>query len=218
MVMNLQLLFQEPLVFFVFVAAFLLILSVHEFSHALAAYMLGDRTAEREGRLTLNPMAHVDPIGFITLLAIGFGWGKPVPFNPYNLRFPKWGPVMVACAGPLSNFIFGVVSALLLRALVPVLGFANLLVVFLQVSAYLNFILMLFNLIPVPPLDGSKILLALLADEKYRQARWWLETRGSMLLLFVIVLDALFQLGVFRGLGLMAHRLVFLFTGYGALI
>lgn len=193
----LSLFFSDPLLFLAFITVFLLALSVHEFSHAYAGFLLGDMTAKRLNRLTLNPLAHIDPLGFLALITVGFGWGKPVPFNPYNLKYPKWGPVLVAGAGPFSNLIFGTLLAIGYRFAAPALGEANLLVIFFSVGAYLNYILMLFNLIPLPPLDGSKALLAVLADEKYRQTRFFIETQGPYLLLGLIILDSLFSLGIF---------------------
>lgn len=195
-----SLLFSNPLLFLVWAFAFLLALSFHEFSHALAGTLLGDQTAKRMGRLTLNPFAHVDPLGFIAVLLIGFGWGKPVPFNPYALRWPKWGATAVAAAGPLSNLILGVVSLGLLSVFAPRLGCANVLVIFLTMSVMLNVVLMVFNLIPLPPLDGSKALLAFLAHPKYQAARAFIETKGQMLLLILVLLDSFSHVGVFSGL------------------
>jgi len=209
----LSLLFKQPLIFFVLVAVFVMVLSVHEYAHALVGYWLGDNTAKRMGRLTLNPLAHIDPLGFVALLTVGFGWGKPVPFNPYNLKYPRWGPTLVALAGPGSNLILGLICALLFRFLFPSLGEQNLLTVFLLYAAYLNFALMLFNLIPIPPLDGSKVLLSALADPRYQAARFFLETKGSMLLIGLIVLDAFGGVGVFSWLSSAANGLFRLVTG-----
>jgi Zn-dependent protease len=194
------LLFSQPLLFLTWTIAFLVALSIHEFSHALVATWLGDTTAKRMGRLTLNPAAHVDPLGLIAVLMIGFGWGKPVPFNPYNLRWPKWGPTAVAAAGPISNLLLAFVSALLIFAFGTQLGPDNLLTVFLYVSLELNVALMVFNLIPLPPLDGSKALLSILAHPKYAAARTFIETKGPMLLILLILLDSFSGLGLFSGL------------------
>ncbi len=190
----------EPLVFFTWVLAFLIALSVHEFSHAWAATLQGDGTARRMGRLTLNPVAHIDPIGLLAVMFIGFGWGKPVPFNPYNLKWPKWGPVLVAVAGPVSNLAFASLSLLLLGLFGPRLGLDNLLTIFLLVSAQLNVALLAFNLIPLPPLDGSKVLLALLEHPKYAATRELIETRGPFFLLVLVMADAFLHLGLFAGL------------------
>lgn len=197
----LSLLFSQPIVFFAFVLLFLFSLSIHEASHALASTLLGDMTAKRSNRLTLNPMAHVDMLGFLALITIGFGWGKPVPFNPYQLKYPRWGPVIVAGAGPLSNLILGTVFALLFRIAYPALGSMNLLTIFLSSGAFLNFALMFFNFIPIPPLDGSKALLAVLDEWKYRDLHHIVSTQGPMLLLGLVALSILTPIDVFSWLG-----------------
>lgn len=196
--MNLfQLLFQEPLFFVVIVGALVFTLSVHEFSHAWLGRLLGDRTAEREGRLTLNPLAHLDPFGFFLILIAGFGYAKPVPYNPYNLKYPIWGPALIAAAGPGSNLVFGFVCAFFYGLALPFFGNNNLLVAALWFLGHINFALMLFNLIPLPPLDGSKALLSALAGPQYRQARVWLEVQGPFLLLTLILMDAVLNIGIF---------------------
>lgn len=133
----------------------------HEYAHAFAAYSMGDPTAKNMGRLTLNPVAHMDPIGtvllpiFLLYFVGGFiGYAKPVPYNPYNLSDQKWGETKVAVAGPLSNFFIAIVVALVLR-FTELEGFTH---IALSWIVYINIILGLFNLIPIPPLDGSKIL------------------------------------------------------------
>jgi Zn-dependent protease len=191
------LLFQQPLLFVAIVLVFLVALSVHEFSHAAVGYALGDLTAKRMNRLTLNPLAHIDPWGFLALVFVGFGWGKPVPYNPYHVKYPRWGPVLIAAAGPASNFLLGALCALALRLLAPALGPANLLVITLGYAVYLNFILMLFNLIPLPPLDGSKAVLAIFAHEKYRNFRAFLETQGATVLLALVFIDIVSGIGIF---------------------
>lgn len=207
-----DLLFSQPVIFFVWILAFLIALSVHEFCHALVATQLGDTTAERMGRLTLNPAAHVDPMGFLTMILIGFGWGKPVPYNPYNLRWPKWGPVAIAVAGPGSNFALSVISILLLSFLGPMFGPDNLLTIFLEISAQLNIALLAFNLIPLPPLDGSKVLLTLLSHPKYAAARAFIETRGPMILLLLVIADSIGGLGLFAALFHAVQGIVFRFV------
>ncbi len=215
--MNLSLLFQEPWLFLVFVIAFLLTLAVHEFSHARMSFALGDRTAEREGRLTLNPVAHVDIVGFLALVTVGFGWGKPVPFNPYNLKYQKWGPTLVAIAGPLSNLIFGSLCILLMTLLTQLFHWSagNLLLVTLSFMGYLNFLLLLFNLIPLPPLDGSKVLLALLSSERHRSIRQALEQYGPLLLLVLMILDSATGIGFFAWIGSIARFMVGAVAGIG---
>ena len=115
----LSLLFQEPLLFFVLVGALVFTLSIHEASHAWVGSLLGDSTAKRMGRLTINPLAHLDPIGFLMILLVGFGYAKPVPYNPYNLTYPRWGPALIAAAGPLSNLLFGIVCSILYGFIEP---------------------------------------------------------------------------------------------------
>jgi Zn-dependent protease len=209
----LSLFFEQPWVFFAIILVFLVALSVHEASHAFMGVWLGDPTAERLKRLTLNPLAHVDPLGFLALITVGFGWGKPVPFNPYNLRYRRWGPAFVAAAGPLANLVLGSACALAYRYVAPALGQFNLLSFFLFYSAYLNFLLMFFNLIPIPPLDGSKALLAALADERYRNARLFIETQGPMILIGLILISAFTGLNLFGWLVQLANGLFRLIAG-----
>jgi Zn-dependent protease len=173
---------------------------VHEFSHALAAYRLGDSTARHLGRLTLNPVAHFDPIGGI-LLAVtflgsggrfGFGWAKPTPVNPNNLEGGRWGEAIVAAAGPISNLVLAIAVALPLRYLIdhPELG-RQLPPIAIDVMLYfvlINVVLMVFNLFPIPPLDGSKVLFAFLPPRLSWQWRPVLEQYGFILLLLVFFL------------------------------
>jgi len=194
--MPISLLAQNPLYFVAWVAAILIALTFHEFSHALAAHWLGDQTAKHMGRLSLNPLVHLDPIGFLALVLIGFGWGKPVPYNPYNLRYPKWGSTLVAAAGPVSNLVMILVFGLIFKFVHPFLPLDNLLLAFLELLIQLNLILCLFNLIPVPPLDGSKFLLSALAAPEHYKTRFFLETRGPLLLLGLILLDSLSGLNI----------------------
>lgn len=164
----------------------------HEFAHGFMANVLGDDTAEREGRLTMNPISHIDPFGSIILPAalylmqapFLFAWAKPVPYNPYNLRNPRWGGALVAAAGPLANLLIATIAAVILR----IGAFeANLrLVEFFSFLAITNIALAVFNLIPVPPLDGSKLLAAAL-PEVGRRIFEYLERFGPMLV-FVLLL------------------------------
>ncbi|MFA6588044.1 MAG: site-2 protease family protein [Patescibacteria group bacterium] len=150
----------QPLEALASLLAIIIAITIHEFSHAFSSLLQGDSTAEIEGRVTLNPVSHVDIWGLLALIFLGFGWGKPVPFNPYNLKFKKWGPALVSLAGPFSNLLGVIIFGLALRL---VLQFAhlptdNLLITFLFLLVIFNIILMLFNLLPIPPLDGSKLL------------------------------------------------------------
>lgn len=169
---------------------------IHEFAHALAAYRLGDGTARLFGRLTLNPVAHFDPIGG-TLLAVsvlasggtfGFGWAKPTPVNPVNLRNGRYGEAIVAFAGPASNLIMAAAAAIPLRYLLDHPGLVDdvpLLFDVLVLFIRLNLVLMLFNLVPIPPLDGSKVLFALMNPRTVWQWRPVLEQYGFLILIFV---------------------------------
>jgi Zn-dependent protease len=155
-------------------------IAFHEYCHAWSAYELGDATAARQGRLTLNPLKHLDPLGTALLFIVGFGWGKPTPVNPGNLRTgPRRGNAIVAFAGPMSNFVFAVLAGLPLKlGLVDVplslddIENANgqeILGLFLFFVAYYNVLLGIFNLIPIHPLDGFKVLLGLLPRDIARQ-------------------------------------------------
>ena len=184
------------------VAIMLLVgLPVHEFCHALAAYRLGDGTAKMFGRLTLNPIAHFDPLGG-SLLALtfigsafsgtilGFGWAKPTPVNPLNLDGGRRGEALVAAAGPISNFVLAALAALPLRYLFdhPELVPLNSLPVLILIHfVQINLILMIFNFIPIPPLDGSKVLFAFLDRRTEYQVRPFLEQYGFFILLAVLI-------------------------------
>lgn len=163
----------------------LISITIHEYAHGKVADMLGDSTARLAGRLTLNPISHIDPIGFIALILVRFGWAKPVPINPYNFRDPKSGMLYVSLAGPLSNFTFAWLLSLALKfiPLVP------LWISILQYAIWLNLALAIFNLIPIPPLDGAKILAGILP---YRSALFinQLEHYGFLLLVLFMVFPA----------------------------
>lgn len=166
----------------------LIAFTIHELAHAVTADRLGDPTPRRMGRITLNPLKHLDPIGTILLLLVGFGWAKPVLINPMNLRGnPRVAMGIVAAAGPISNIIMAVLGALVIRSgVVNLQGAAAMSVgMFLFVFVQINLILAFFNLIPVPPLDGSKILFAILPDELVYQLRP-LEQYGFLILMALI--------------------------------
>lgn len=187
-----SLLFSEPLLFFVWVLAIVYAITIHEFSHALAGKLEGDGTAESLGRLTLNPMSHIDPWGFLLLMFIGFGWGKPVPFNPMFLKHKRWGPAFISLAGPLSNILSIIVFGLIHKALV-LSGFSvdNFLMIFLGLLIQINAILAIFNLIPLPPLDGSKLLFsALPRSQQSIRFQFFLERYGPFILIGFILLDS----------------------------
>jgi len=190
----------EDIVARVIVVAIMLLVGfpVHEFAHALAAYRLGDSTAKLFGRLTLNPVAHFDPLGGI-LLAVsfigsgfGFGWAKPTPVNPANLAGGRRGEAMVAAAGPLSNLVLAAAAALPLRFILstPELSaqIPALVILILYLFVFINLVLMIFNLLPIPPLDGSKVLFAFLPPRLAWQWRPILEQYGFILLLLLFFL------------------------------
>ncbi len=163
-----------------FIIAMLLALSLHEMAHGLVAYWLGDPTAKYEGRLTLNPLAHLDPIGTLLFLTIGFGWGKPVPVNPRYFKKHKRDTALVSIAGPVSNLLLAFLFGFILWILLTVAGaeaininpFLRFLVEICSASISLNIGLMAFNLLPIAPLDGSKILQAFIPlkyEDQYEQ-------------------------------------------------
>lgn len=197
--MFLELFFGSPAIALAWVAAILISLTVHEFSHALMAKLRGDRTAEREGRLTLNPMAHMDPLGTILILLFGFGWAKPVPYNPYNLKDSKWDSVRIGLAGPASNLIMAIAAGIGFRLLVggDALSVFNLLSIFLFLLILLNLFLLLFNIIPVHPLDGSKLFFALFDKPQYAKARHLVGHYGPRVLMIAVLLSAFTSFNIF---------------------
>ena len=171
------------------VAAVFLCLTIHETCHGLAAYALGDPTAKRAHRLSLNPLRHIDWLGLLMMVVAGFGWAKPVPVNPNYFKKPKQGMAVTALAGPVSNLLLAILLLLIARGVyirAALTGsFSATWFAFLLDTASLSVGLGLFNLVPIPPLDGSKVLAVLLPDRAYN----WLmryERFGMLLLLAVI--------------------------------
>ena len=175
---------------FVFqIAVLIMSVVIHEVSHGYAASYLGDQTARYQGRLTLNPLKHLDFVGSFLVPSLAyflggfiFGWAKPVPYNPYNLRPGRWSEAAVAVAGPTSNILLALIFGILLRISVssdPA---------FIQITSlivFINILLAIFNLMPIPPLDGSKLLFAIFPDKLF-QIRGFFEKYGLMLVLFFI--------------------------------
>jgi len=177
-------LFNNPFAFFSWLVALIVAITVHEFSHAFAADRLGDPTPRLQGRLTLNPMAHLDPLGTIMLLIARFGWGKPVVFDPFNLRYPRRDAAIISLAGPGSNMLLATVLSLILHAFLanPYAMFAYILI---QPIIVMNVVLAIFNLVPIHPLDGFAIVRGILPPEYARQ--WQeLESYGMIFLLFLV--------------------------------
>lgn len=166
----------------------LIAFTVHEWSHAAVALWFGDDTAKREGRLSINPVEHVDIFGLLMIIIVGFGWAKPTPVNRFKLRNRKWGSIIVSLAGPLSNFLLAAIGVIIYVLIVSNGGmlYNNIFTDFLNIFIQLNIVLFVFNLIPLPPLDGYQILvefLPLSAREKLQPVEQY-----SILILLVIAL------------------------------
>lgn len=183
----LNLLIENPLAFAIAVVSLLLAIAVHEFAHAYAADRLGDPTPRVQGRLTLNPLVHLDPIGTALLVLAGFGWGKPVQFDPYNLSNPRRDAAIISFAGPLSNLILASIAAFLFNFGLFQNFESGLLYGILFRFVYLNILLAIFNLIPVHPLDGGKILVGLLPDSIAHDWDRILQQYGMVLLIILIL-------------------------------
>jgi Zn-dependent protease len=182
-----NLLFKDPLVFILVAIPLLYSIIIHELAHGWVAYKMGDSTAKWLGRLSLNPIKHLDPIGTVMLFVFGFGWAKPVPVNFNNLRDERKGIIFVSAAGITANIILAFISFFLLRLLSP--SPFGILSTILYYFAQINIMLASFNLIPIPPLDGSKILMGFLS----RKAQYTLE-RIEPYGMFIII--GLLYLGV----------------------
>lgn len=178
-------LFNNPISFIFWLVSLVVAITIHEFAHALAAERLGDPTPRLMGRLTLNPLAHLDPLGSLMMLLVRFGWGKPVIFDPFNLRNPRRDSAIISIAGPVSNLLLATVCALLFR-------FAgNTSIVFAIISTLLNHlivinvVLAIFNLVPIHPLDGFKIVGGILPEEYARQ---WAELEGYGMIFLIFLM------------------------------
>lgn len=198
---------------FMQILAFVLCITVHEFAHAITAYRLGDHTPKRQGRISLNPLDHLDPLGTLMLVlmavtgARGIGWGKAVQVNPANFRHPRRDMMLVAAAGPFSNLVFAILLAVTARLFAP--GMTPSLAQFMVYMVYMNIGLMFFNLIPVAPLDGSKILAGLLpADAAYRYELAMFRFGPILLLLLVFVVPGVLSLLVGLPTAMVVSRLL----------
>lgn len=179
-----QLLLSLPIVLFS--------LSFHEASHAYVAYRLGDDTAKNLGRLTLNPFKHIDPVGAVSMLFFGIGWAKPVPIMSRNFNKPKLGMILSAGAGPLSNLILSIIGVILYVPVAWFVGSTNAVTsaicTFLYLFHYMNLALAIFNLLPVPPLDGSRVLFGFLPEKLYFGV---MKYEGYVRILFLIAIFAM---------------------------
>ncbi len=183
-----QYLFSNPLLFFIWVAALLVAITVHECAHAWTADRLGDPTARLAGRITLNPLAHLDPIGTLMILFFRFGWGKPVPFDPFNLKNPRRDAALISFAGPAANLILAIILASIIRFAYLIVGpGAYLAEQILTPFIFLAVALGIFNLIPIHPLDGGKILIGLLPQRIAYKWDAFLQRFGFFIILILII-------------------------------
>lgn len=186
-----NLLAQNPLEFVIVAGLLLMAISIHECAHAFAADHLGDPTPRLAGRLTLNPLAHLDPIGTFLLLFVGFGWGKPVPFDPFNLRNPKKDAAIISFAGAFSNLLMAVAAGIILRLSnnIPIIFIGSFIFETLSTFIYFNVLLAVFNLIPIHPLDGFKVVAGLLPKKYYYD---WLELEKYGMIFLILLIFPFF--------------------------
>jgi Zn-dependent protease len=183
-----SILFTSPVAFFLIAIILIAAITIHEFAHAWMADRLGDPTPRVQGRVTLNPLAHLDPMGTALLFFIGFGWGKPVMFDPYNLKNPVKDTAIIAAAGPASNLAMAAILAILIPVLINLApGTSPVLYFILSTAIYYNCMLAIFNLLPLHPLDGGKILSAMLPPTTALEYDRFMYRYGQLVLLALII-------------------------------
>jgi Zn-dependent protease len=205
----------EPQLFLAFLIAVVVGITFHEFSHAAVASLQGDQTARSQGRLTLNPVSHLDPLGSIALVVAGFGWGRPVPVTPSRLRSGRLGHVLVGLAGPAANFVVALAAAIALRIAYPTAGATfnfDFTVTLLSMIVTINVVLGVFNLLPIPPLDGSTLLSIALPPSRQNIVAF-LDQYGIFLLLGLLILAPNLLTPIFRAITEALYGLVGLPVG-----
>jgi Zn-dependent protease len=185
-----EILREDPLAFVLVALSLIGAISMHEYAHALAADIQGDRMPRAMGRLTPNPARHLDPLGTLCLLLVGFGWGKPVEFRPQALSSQRFGAAIVALAGPMMNLVLAFIAALLAVAFRDVILTNETVRLFFEFFFTINVFLAIFNLIPLPPLDGSRLLTIFLPPSR-RNIIFWLDQYGFLILLALVFFGGL---------------------------
>ncbi|MCT4592392.1 MAG: site-2 protease family protein [Candidatus Gracilibacteria bacterium] len=182
--------------FFVFLGVFLISISFHEFFHAYVAYLFGDNTAKYEGRMTINPVKHIDIVGLLAILVFHFGWAKPVPVNPNNLRSRPLSLALVSFAGPFANFLLALLSAFVFNLFFEAGFYNSFLFNVLKSFIFVNSLLMIFNLIPIYPLDGAGVL-DFFIPQKLRSYWEVYKENGPFILISIIAFSVVFDVGIF---------------------
>jgi Zn-dependent protease len=208
-------LLREPELFVAFLVAVIVGITFHELSHAAVAALQGDQTARSQGRVTLNPISHLDPLGSIAIIVAGFGWGRPVPVSPSRLRNRRFGHLLVGLAGPVANFVVAIVSVIALRIALPPADTAfdvNFTLTLLYYLVAVNIGLGVFNLLPIPPLDGSTLLSILLPPSRQNIVRF-LEQYGIFLVFALLIFGSTLLTPVIRSVTEAIYGLVGLSVG-----
>jgi len=202
---------QNPQMAFVYLFAIVIALTIHEASHAIAAYLLGDKTAYNQGRMSFNPLVHLDLFGSLLFLVVGFGWGKPVPIDDRNFKDRVKGQALTALAGPASNLVGAVFAVIMFHLAAVFIGPNNMLMVFLYLFFFINIILMTFNLIPLPPLDGSRVV-ELIIPRRWQKYMPAYERYGAQVLLGLVILAVFLNVPIFAWIFKVVHFFAAIFN------